>query len=284
MVIRDLGPVLEPCRKRIDDGEGWDGGDTGLVRRRVGDLVQLRKSLRDVCTIVELEQVAAGYGAPLTVPDRYGRDDGRLEVPLVRLRTGDLEWRAGRVRFGDVLVAVAVKVGIQTAIVVDLQGEFATRRAGGVQLVGLRLVVFIGNGVVDGEGVGGGRPANSNADHTPGLERRAVLTPVGVLVEENHAEQGEPGARVGGGSVNELERAGELSIDLGRNLVRHATHVLDGVEPEIAWHLGLGEVGARHRKDGLPDALGQAVGGLPPGRGATDLEMVAVDPATGAAA
>jgi hypothetical protein len=178
-------------------------------------------------------------------------------------------------------VAVPIEVGVQAAIIVDLSGEFSAGKTGGVELVRVRLVVLLGDGVVDGQGVSLGGASDRDAYHCLGLERGEVFVLVGVLVEVDAGEEGEPHAGVWWGAVDELERSSEFHIDLGGDLVGHSARVLDGVEPVVPWHLCLGEVCPRHGAHGGPRALGQAVGGLPAGGGADDLGLLAVDPASG---
>ena len=95
---------------------------------------------------------------------------------------------------------------MQAAIVVDPGGEIGAGETGGVKLVRVRLVVLFGNGVVDGQGVGLGGPADCDANHCFGLEIGAVFVAVRVLVEVDAREEGEPRARVWGSPVNEFER------------------------------------------------------------------------------
>ena len=170
---------------------------------------------------------------------------------------------------------------MQAVIVVDPGGELSAGETGGVKLVRVRLVVLFGNGVVDGQGVGLGGPADRDANHCFGLEIGAVFVTVRVLVEVDAREEGEPRARVWGGPVNEFERGGEFPIDFGLDLVGRPARVLDGVEPEVPWHLCLGEVCPRHGTHCGPCALGEAVGGLSAGGSPDDFGLLAVDPSAG---
>ena len=53
---------------------------------------------------------------------------------------------------------------------------------GGIILVRVRLIVLIGDGIVDGEGVGFGGSANGDAYHRFRLEGGAILVIVQVLI------------------------------------------------------------------------------------------------------
>ena len=64
-----------------------------------------------------------------------------------------------------VLVAFLVKVCVQAPIIVDLRGGFVAGEIGRVKLVRVRLVVLLGGGVLDREGIGLVAVADGNTLH-----------------------------------------------------------------------------------------------------------------------
>ena len=133
----------------------------------------------------------------------------------------------------DVLVAVSIEVGVQTAVKVDLCGELGAGKRGGFELVRVWLVVLLGDGVVNGQGISLGEALDHSAYHCLGLGQGEVLVLVSVLIEVDTGKEGESCTGVWWGTVDELERSCEFPIDLGGDLVGHAARVLDAVEPVV---------------------------------------------------
>ena len=91
---------------------------------------------------------------------------------------------------------VSIESGMQAAIIVDLSGESNAGKTGGVKRIRVRLVVLLGDGMVDVQGIGLGGASDRDAYHRLGLERGAAFVLVGVFVEVDAREQGEPCAGV----------------------------------------------------------------------------------------
>ena len=147
----------------------------------------------------------------------------------------------------------------------------------GIELIRIRIVVLLGGGIVDGEGVSFGGSANGNAYHGFILEGGAILVIFRVLVELGNGEEREPCAGVRGN----VKWSGEFSVDLGRDLVGHSARVLNGVEPVVPGHLFLGHVCSSHGADCGPCTSSQSVGGLAHGGSINDLGLHAIDPVAG---
>ena len=152
---------------------------------------------------------------------------------------------------------------------------------GEIELVHIRLIVLLGDGIVDEEGIGFGGSANSDAYHGFILEGVAILAIVLVLVEVCNREERGPGAGARGDVMDKFKRSGEFSVDLGWDLIGHSARVLNGVEPVVPGHLFLGHVRLIHGSDCGPCKFNQSVSVLSPGRGTNDLGLCAIDPAAG---
>ena len=62
----------------------------------------------------------------------------------------ELDGHAGRIWLGDIAVAVSVQVGNESPFVTNPRGPLVGWKARGVELVGVRLVILLGGGIVDG--------------------------------------------------------------------------------------------------------------------------------------
>ena len=99
------------------------------------------------------------------------------------------------------------------------------RGGGGIELVHVWLVVLIGDGIVDREGVGFGGLANGDAYHGFRMEGGATLVIIQFLVELGNGEEREPVTDVRVNMVEKSKRGGEYASELGWDLVGHFARV-----------------------------------------------------------
>ena len=148
-----------------DDWERWIRRRARLVDRRVGKLVHFHERLGNGGTVVMLEEICILDSVSLSRADGDGGNDGGGVVCRVGVMAGELDGKAWVIWLGDIPMAVAVQVSYESSIIMYPGGPLVGWKAGGVEFLGVRLVVLIGGGVVDQEGIRLGRATDGDADH-----------------------------------------------------------------------------------------------------------------------